>query len=217
MKRFFASAPSYTKDSDRPARWKISSNWRSLTTVRRYLICKWVFSELTQEEYRFLLDTLNPKFDMFMIVVKLFHKLKNKKEIQRILNTYYSTDGKEVYNHRTFKLLDAEARKSLKLEIYYTRRRKGIKYSGWARSVKDQGSLGTNVEKDFHHLIPEEGENLEEKFIQKLLSVSESQHVFEYLGPTITKKYETELLSFSQFIQLRNFYAKFKSNDSNVV
>lgn len=173
---FIRSSPSYTKNSDRPARWKISSNWRKFATVRKYLILKWVFDELTVQEYKFVLDTMNPKFDMFYVVTKLFHKTKSKLLVQKILNTYYKTNkAKESYNQEVFKFLRSEARKSLKLEIFNTKRRKGIKYSGWRRHQNDQGSLGPNVIKDFEYSIPQDEENMEQKLFTTLLSVLESR------------------------------------------
>lgn len=174
MYQFKKPSPSYTKDSDHPARWKISSNWRNFATVRKYLILKWVYNELTMEEYRLVLDTMSPSYDMFMIVVKLFHKLKSKKAIGAILNKYFSTNDKESYNIQVYKLLRAEAKKSLKIEIFFTKRRKGIKYSGWRRSHNDHGSIGPEVEKEFQYIIPDQEENLEQKMFQTLLSVSES-------------------------------------------
>lgn len=174
MKIYRVNSPSYTTNSDRPARWKITSNWSNIALVRKYFILKWIFEELTAEEYKFVVDTMNPKFDHFMVAVKLFHKLKNKKDIQTIFNTYYSTNEKTSWNKEVYKNLRAEARKSLKLEIFFTKRRKGIKYSGWRRHQNDKGSLGPNVIKDFEYIIPETEENMESKFIDTLLSVLEN-------------------------------------------
>lgn len=168
------SSPSYTSNSDRPARWKITSNWSNFAVIRQYLVLKWVYSELSKEEYFLLLDTMNPSFDMFMIVNKLFKELKSKKEIQILLNKYYSKNKKESYNESIYKFLRSQANKSLKIEIYFTRRRKGEKYSGWRRHQNDQGSLGTQVEKDFRNLIPADEENREQKLFTTLLTVSES-------------------------------------------
>lgn len=185
IKRF---SPSNTKDSDQPAMWKITSNWSDIATVRQYLILKWIFDELSKNEYYFLLDTINPLFDHFMIAFKLFHKLRKKKLVQKAYNRYYSKIEEGSMNKQVYKLLKAEAGKSLKLELFYTRRRKGKKYSGWRRSHNDHGSIGAQVNKDFEYLVPQDEENLENSVFNKLLSVLESRTISEYLGLMMTQK-----------------------------
>lgn len=189
------SSPSNTKDSDRPAYWKITSNWSNISLIRKYLTLKWIFAELTRQEYNFLVDTLNPKFDMFMIANKLFFETKSKQKVQEIFNKYYTSNkAKDAYNILVYKFLRSKIEKSLKLEIFHSSRRKGIKYSGWRRHQNDQGSLGPNVEKHFQLLIPQEEENLEQKLFQTLLSVFESQKASEYLRLKSPNKDETEIL-----------------------
>lgn len=189
--KFIRVAPSLTKNSESPAKWKILSNWKSLTTVRKYLTLKWIFDELTTEEYSFLVDTLNPSYDMFMIATKLFFELKSKRKVQEIFNKYYTSNNKDSYNIQVYKFLRSEARKSLKIESFLTRRRKGIKYSGWRRHQNDQGSLGPQVQKDFEYLIPQEEEGREQNMFLTLLSVSEFSPV-EYTGLMCLKESETE-------------------------
>jgi hypothetical protein len=119
---------------------------------------------------------MNPQFDMFYVVVKLFHETQRKSEVQRALDIYYTQNkDRQAYNQQIFKFLRSEARKSLKLEIFNTKRRKGIKYSGWRRHQNDHGSLGPNVIKDFEYSIPQDEVNLEQKLFQTLLSVLESR------------------------------------------
>lgn len=138
---FTVASTTSTSKNDEVVRWfVISSGKRS--TLFRFLFLKWLWDELTSQEWRFVLNL--PEFfssKEFVACARALAAGTPKKEIRDRLNRYNTLVGSKPLSQSEYKSM--YGMKYDLGEVVFTDR-PAKKFSGWVRHHNDQGSLRVN-------------------------------------------------------------------------
>lgn len=160
MSRFLKSFPSKaihafkvdsttsTLKKSEVVRWVVISSGKR-TTLFTTLFLKWLWDELTSQEFRFFLDlpeTLRSK--EFIACARALASGLPKKVIRARLNRYLTLVGLKPLSRERYN--GSKGVKYVLGECVLTVR-SAVKYSGWVRHQNDQGSLRKNSVFELEH------------------------------------------------------------------
>jgi hypothetical protein len=138
FREFFVDSTTSTAKNAEVVRWYVISSGKR-TTLFRFLFLKWLWDELTSQEWAFCLSL--PEFfssKEFVACARALAAGSSKKRIRDRLNRYQNLVGLKPLSQSEYKSM--HGMKYLLSEVIFTDR-PAKKFSGWVRHHKDQGSL----------------------------------------------------------------------------